>query len=115
MDNEKYGILLRVYSSSIQNPVTRKDFYQNLEKINIRKKLIDELVTLGLLSQHPGSDVLQLTKQGLLELESEKERRKADRKKNTRYAITTGISVIALIISIIALLSQLGIIPLPRY
>lgn len=115
MNNEKYDILLRVHSSTIQKSVTRRDLYQETEKINLRKKLIDELITVGLLSQHPGSDVLQLTKQGLLELESEKERRKADRKKNTRYAITTGISVIALIISIIALLSQLGIIPLPRY
>lgn len=115
MDNEKYDILLRVYSSTIQKSVTRRDLYQETEKINLRKKLIDELITVGLLYQQPGSDVLQLTKHGLLELEEETERRKSNRNKSLRYWITTAISLLALAISIIALLSQLGIIPLPRY
>lgn len=115
MTDLKFKILKRVHASSVLDPVSKADFYRKTRKINLYKKAIKELVSSGLLSVKTGSDTLLITLPGIQAMEAEAERRSSFRSDSARYWITTAISVLALAISVIALLSQLGLLPLPRY
>lgn len=57
---------------------------------------------------------IQITIDGKEFLEDQKRINKQQRTDSIRYAITTGIALLALIISVIALIAQLGLIRLPQ-
>ena len=103
MNRMKYRILRRIHESTIIKPVSRKDFYRKTRKINQYKRCIDELVDRKLISETYGSDKLTITSAGVDVLEAEQERRWMIRWDAFRYAVTTAIALIALVISIISL------------
>lgn len=108
MNIQKYRILRDVRSSIPASPVRRTDYYKHTRKIMRYRQYINELIGSGLLSEEPGNHNLRLTSDGLAAIEAEEDKRR----ESVRYWITTAIAILALIISIIALLSQLGILQL---
>ena len=103
MNRMKYRILLRIHESTIIKPVRRKDFYRKTRKINQYKRSIDELIERKYLSEAVGSGKLSITSIGVEALEDEQERRWMIRWDAFRYAVTTAIALIAIVISIISL------------
>lgn len=110
MKKFKYKILRTVHDSLPTNPVGRSYFYKNTKKINKYKQAIDELIASRALIQEIGSDKLKPGSECVSVLEQEEDR--LDMRK--RYWITTAIAILALAVSVIALLSQLGILQLPE-
>lgn len=110
MKKIKYKILRTVHDSLPTKPLGRGYFYKNTKKINRYKQAIDELIDSRAITQEPGSDKLKLGQNGVSVLEQEEDRRDMIK----RYWITTAISILALAVSVIALLSQLGILQLPE-
>lgn len=78
------------------------------------KRDIDDLIHFGYIRQVIGCDRLEITEKGIQELENEERIRSDYFRDSVRYWITTAIALTALAISVIALLSQLGILQLPR-
>lgn len=108
MNTQKYRILRDVRYSIPTSPVRRTDYYKHTRKILRYRQYINELINSGLLSEDPGNSTLRLTSEGLAAIEAEEYKRR----ESVRYWVTTAIAILALIISIIALLSQLGILQL---
>ena len=106
MTELKHQILTEVYKSKRFVAISRTDFYKDTKKINLYKQNIDELIATGLLKQRTGSNILEITANGITALEDENDHQKKFRKESVRYWITTGIAILALIISIIALIMQ---------
>lgn len=106
MTELKHQILTKVHDSKLTAPISRSDFYKDTKKINLYKRNIDELIMTGFLIQRLGSNNLEITSSGISALEAEDDDRKRHRKESLRYWITTGIAILALIISIIALVIQ---------
>ena len=109
MNNRKYQILKNVRNAIPISPVNRTDYYKRNSQIMKNRLYINELITSKYLTEDTSSHHLHLTPQGLAAIEAEEDKRK----ESLRYWITTSIAIIALLISIIALLTQLAIIPMP--
>ena len=112
MTKLKHQILTKIHESIPTSTVNRSDFYKKTRKINIYKRNIDELIAAGLIEQRTGSDTLKITKFGIAALEAANDERMKFRKESVRYWITTGIALLALVISVIALAAQLGLLRL---
>lgn len=72
--------------------------------------VIDHLAARGLVEVQPGEDgpyAVALTDAGMHYLEDTRDKNRARRWENTRYWITTGIAIVALILSIISLIVSL--------
>lgn len=108
MNNRKYRILQTVRKSIPTSPVNRTDYYKHARTILKYRQYINELIASGFLTENVSTHRLSLTNEGLAAIEAEEDKRR----ESIRYWITTTIAVLALIISIIALLSQLGILQL---
>lgn len=109
MNNRKYRILQTVRNSLPTSPVKRTDYYKRNRQIIKNRLCINELIASKYISEDIGSMHLHLTSEGLAAIEAEE----YNRRESVRYWITTALAVLALLISIIALLSQLGILRLP--
>lgn len=108
MNNRKYQILQQVRKALPTSPVKRSDYYKRNRKIMKYRLYINELTTSQYLTEETGNGHLHVTPEGLAAIEAEEDKRK----ESVHYWITTGIAILALIISIVALLSQLGILRL---
>lgn len=115
MDNRKYKIMNRIHDSTPLSPATMSSIYADTKQINENRKALMELIELKWVVKSTGSDILKLLPQGLSALEAEQEQRQFRKSQSVRYWVTTAIALIALAISIISLLSQLGLLQLPRY
>lgn len=103
MNKTKYEILSLVHRSTKLNPMHRSDFLHKPGSVLKYDKHITELVGIGYLYEAIGSDGLSITNQGIVALEEEQDTRRYRKCEIIRYCITTAIAVIALFISIIAL------------
>lgn len=103
MNNMKYEILLHVHAATTLNPARCSDFQKDTAHIVEYKICIKELISAGYLSETIGSDVLSITTKGVEAVEAEQDNRRYRKCEIIRYCITTAIAVIALFISIIAL------------
>ena len=103
MNNTKFKILSLVHRSTKLNPIHRSDFLHKPGSVLQYDKHITELIGIGYLSEAIGSDALTITTPGIIALEDEQDTRRYRKCEIIRYCITTAIAVIALFISIIAL------------
>lgn len=103
MNDMKYEILTIVHASTNIHPVRRTDLLSDPSVINQKNKCIRELIDSGYLSQPVCSDILHITPSGIAAMEAEQDTRRYRKCEIIRYCITTAIAVIALFISIIAL------------
>lgn len=103
MNKTKYKILNLVHRSTKLNPMRHSDFLHKPGSVIQYDKHITELVEIGYLSEAIGSDTLSITASGIIALEEEQDTRRYRKCEIIRYCITTTIAVIALFISIIAL------------
>lgn len=107
MNKLKYNLLCQLQS----RPLSMAEVYRNAKTINQTRSTVKELLQCGLIVQNPISRAFSITASGLLALEQEK-RCRSDSK---RYWVTTAIAILALIISGLSLLSELGLLELPKY
>ena len=114
MTKLKYKILRQVHKCLPTAPARKSDFLRGKRRIVSISRSIDELLVAELLKQPIGSDILLLTDKGIAHLEAESDRRENFRRITLRYWITTTIALLALAVSIIALLSELGILQLTQ-
>ena len=110
MINLKYKIMLRTYRSLPTAPVTRSSFFKNVKNINRYHRAINELISDNLIKLEVGSDKLSVTSHGVNALEAAIERREDLHRISIQFWISTIISIAALAISVIVLLSELGLL-----
>lgn len=108
MNNRKYQILQKVRNALPTSPVKRSDCYGKISQIMKNRLYINELIGSRYISEETGNGHLHITPEGLAVIEAEEDKRR----ESVRYWISTVIAILALLISIIALLSQLGILRL---
>ena len=102
MTNDKYKILLRIYSAAPLSPVYKDDFCKKKKTLLRNMKIIKELLDAKFIEQETGTRKLLITSTGIAELEKATERREDIRRLSLHFWLSALLSLAALAVSIIA-------------